>query len=98
MDFESKIHAKLILAKLALCWETLWLAFAPAVMVAGLFLAYAGFDLPSALAGWLEVVAFSLLLIAFLAALAFGVCVSNGQAKAPPSAVSSSTVRFCIGR
>lgn len=73
MDFESKIRAKMILAKLALCWEALWLAFAPALLVAGLFLAYAGFELPDALHGWLEVIVFSLLSLAFTAAVAFGV-------------------------
>jgi uncharacterized protein (TIGR02302 family) len=73
VDFESKIHAKMILAKLALCWEALWLAFAPALLTAGLFLAYAGFELPDALFGWPEVMAFSLLALAFTAALAFGV-------------------------
>ncbi len=72
MGFEGKFHAKMILAKLALLWEGFWLAFAPAMLVAGLFLAYAGADLAAYFPGWPHLIVVVLLALLFLLALLWG--------------------------
>jgi uncharacterized protein (TIGR02302 family) len=67
---EPKPHAaSLRLAALALAWERLWPALAPALAVVALFLVLALFDLPERLPGWLHLILLAALAAAFVATL-----------------------------
>ena len=64
-----RFAGRLALARAALLWELVWPPLFPAVLVAGIFLALALFDVPALLPGWARVALLITSGIALLAAL-----------------------------
>ncbi len=72
MEFDRGVRRKILRARWAILWEGAWPVLAPAVMITGVFLILAGFDLAHYVSGWWHLLIVTGFAGALIAALVLG--------------------------